>query len=185
MFPSIPITDSISIPTYLLIISFAYSLGILWVVHRSQTSNLDRNLTLDLCFVIMISGFVGARLFHVFYESPEVYLNHPTWIIKVWYGGFVFYGGALTAFVASLLYLRLKKQPLAPWADLFAPVGAAGYAVGRLGCFFNGCCYGKICTLPWGFRFPGAEGNRRRYRRRQTRTVQWRSSFAKLRIDVF
>ena len=48
----------------------------------------------------------------------------------------------------------MKRLPLAKLVDVFAPSVALGHVFGRLGCFFNGCCYGKACALPWAVNFP-------------------------------
>jgi len=156
----IVVTDQIILPTYLLIISSAFSLALFWVLYRTKKSELSSSFALDLCLVIMVFGFIGARLFHVVYEEPIYYLQNPLAVLKVWQGGFVYYGGAISAFFAGLLYTNWRKENVGQWADLMAPVAAGGYALGRLGCFFNGCCYGEICHWPWGVQFPHLEGLR-------------------------
>ena len=71
-------------------------------------------------------------------------------------GGFVWYGGAIVGGIVSMLFVRFKKWPLGPWLDLFAPIIALGYAIGRFACFLTGCCYGAVCVLAdgTGFRHP-------------------------------
>lgn len=111
----------------------------------------------------MVFGFLGGRAFHIFYEAWDFYKVRPQDILKIWQGGFVFYGGFLSALVACFVFMWRKKLSWGRWTDLFAPVIALGYALGRIGCFLNGCCYGKICDLPWGiaFNYPGLpEGHR-------------------------
>src|SRR5690606_9254272 len=102
---------------------------------------------------VMIGGFVGARLFHVFYEAWDVYRDNPWLIVQFWRGGFVFYGGFAGALVAAWMTLRLKKESFLEWANFFAPVIAVTYAIGRIGCFLNGCCYGDYCQWPWAVEF--------------------------------
>jgi len=70
--------------------------------------------------------------------------------------GFVFYGGFILATLTAVVYTRLKRLPLAKLADVFAPSIALGHAFGRMGCFFNGCCYGRVCPMDsrWAFGFP-------------------------------
>lgn len=97
----------------------------------------------------MISGFLGGRLFHVFYEEPQYYLHQPLAVFKFWNGGFVYYGGFLAALAASLIYGQFKSLKLLSWADFFTPLFSLAYALGRFGCFFEGCCYGQFCDLPW------------------------------------
>jgi phosphatidylglycerol:prolipoprotein diacylglycerol transferase len=69
-------------------------------------------------------------------------------------GGLVYYGGLIGACVAVILYAKLKKLPLWTLGDVLTPSIALGYVFGRIGCFLNGCCYGKDCSLPWAVQFP-------------------------------
>ncbi len=93
---------------------------------------------------------------HVLYEEPALYLEHPSWILQFWRGGFVFYGGAIVATLGSLWFLHFHKQPIRSWLNASAPVIALGYALGRLACLFTGCCFGKVCLWypNWPFRHP-------------------------------
>jgi phosphatidylglycerol:prolipoprotein diacylglycerol transferase len=75
-------------------------------------------------------------------------------IFKVWRGGLAYYGGFIFAAIFGLAYAR--KHRLGRWlvADLAAPWIAFGLALTRVGCFLNGCCYGKVSHLPWAVHFP-------------------------------
>lgn len=150
MFPTISISPSLSIPTYYLILSLTVCVGLLWIARRAQQRGLSRKVALDLSLIIMVSGFVGARLFHVFYESFPYYQEDYLRILYFWNGGFVFYGGALLAALCSVVYLFFvaRAQP-EDYLDLFAPVMSLSYVLGRMACLFAGCCYGKTCELPW------------------------------------
>lgn len=150
MFPSIAISPTLSIPTYYLMLSLTVSLCLVWLTRRADKFSLSRKVTLDLSLIIMISGFVGGRLFHVFYESFDYYREAPFRVLEFWNGGFVFYGGAILAGLCSVLYLTLKARvPFEDYLDLFAPVMSFAYMTGRLACLLAGCCYGKACDLPW------------------------------------
>src|SRR5206468_3661124 len=59
-------------------------------------------------------------------------------------------GGA----IAFELFRRRYPFPVRPMMDVIAPALALGIALGRLGCFLNGCCYGDVCHLPWAMTFP-------------------------------
>ena len=143
----------INIPTFYLIISFSLCLSILWFGHSKHPENKNKENSLtfgyDLLVIILISGFLGARLFHILYEEPEYYLLFPLETIKFWNGGFVYYGGFLGSLVASYLFIKLKKESFLVWADFLTPFLSLTYMLGRLGCFFEGCCYGKSFALPW------------------------------------
>jgi phosphatidylglycerol:prolipoprotein diacylglycerol transferase len=116
---------------------------------------------MDLCIIILLSGFVGARLGHVFFEAPELYFQSPLRFFYFWEGGFVFYTGALISILTSLIYFKTKKiktLDVLKWFDFFAPVIALGYGLGRFACLTAGCCYGKICNLPWAIQIPNVDG---------------------------
>jgi phosphatidylglycerol:prolipoprotein diacylglycerol transferase len=146
--------DYLVLPSYLFIISLTYSIGIIWFSERAKKAQMNFRFSLDLSLAFMLGGFIGARLFHVLYEQPRFYWEHPEAIFMFWLGGFVFFGGVLGALVATYLLIRRRGEKFLPWADLAAPVIAFGYAIGRIGCFLAGCCYGRECDLPWGVRFP-------------------------------
>ncbi len=154
--PSIRIGNALEIPTYYLVISLAFCLGVYWLSARATRARRPRSTAMDAGLAVMIGGFLGARLTHVFYEAPAIYLAEPERVARIWEGGFVWYGGALGAFAAAGALLKLRKQDLGPWLDVFAPIAAAGYSFGRLACLLTGCCFGRVCVLPNGsvFRFP-------------------------------
>lgn len=108
----------------------------------------------DMSFAILVWGFLGARLFYVV-QNFSYYVAEPLKIFAVWEGGLIFYGGAIMAFVGFGWAVRKKRLPFWRTLDFIAPYGALAHAFGRIGCFLNGCCYGKICDLPWAVRFPG------------------------------
>ena len=107
----------------------------------------------DVSFIILVWGFLGARLFYVL-QNLSYYASNPLKILAVWEGGLIFYGGALAALLG--FWLKSRKSGLSFWKllDFFAPYGALAHAFGRIGCFLNGCCYGKVCDLPWAAQFP-------------------------------
>jgi phosphatidylglycerol:prolipoprotein diacylglycerol transferase len=78
-------------------------------------------------------------------------------IIRIWHGGLVFYGGFIAAFVTALWFIRKRGLPLWKTTDILAPPIAFGQFVGRIGCFFAGCCYGRACSLPWAVTFTHPE----------------------------
>lgn len=75
--------------------------------------------------------------------------------LKFWQGGLTYYGGFLLAVPAGLWYARRKGLGVLRIADLTAPFIAFGLFFGRMGCFFNGCCFGRHTDVPWAVDFPG------------------------------
>lgn len=150
MYPFIHLANGLEIPTFFLVISLVVSLSLVWISRRADQAGLPVKQCLDISFLLMVSSMIGSRLFHVFYENPEYYLDDPKKIFYLWDGGFVFFGGAFFAFAMSLVYLKFfQKEKRGLYFDTFAPVLAFAYGLGRLGCFFAGCCYGAVCSVPW------------------------------------
>lgn len=151
---------ALKIPSYPLMIALASLITLTWGYYRCIKSKFERDIFFEIYILLIISGFIGARLFHVLYEAPEYYLQDPKQIFYLWQGGFVYYGG----FIGSLLVCSVFVKRIVPkrfpdvhpinysilsWYDFFFPLASLGYGLGRLACFVNGCCYGKICDLPW------------------------------------
>jgi phosphatidylglycerol---prolipoprotein diacylglyceryl transferase len=142
----------ISIYTYGFFIAVGFVVGILLAKKEAARVGIDPDLIMDLSFYIIISAIVGSRLFYVL-TMPETYLKKPLEIFKIWNGGLVFYGGFILALITAIFFIVKRKAPLWKTADIFAPSVAIGQFFGRLGCFSAGCCYGKICDLPWAVTF--------------------------------
>jgi phosphatidylglycerol:prolipoprotein diacylglycerol transferase len=107
---------------------------------------------LDLVALLVAAGLLGARLFYVLLNLAY-FREHPLEIFAFWRGGLVFYGGFLVAAAAGVWFTRRHEYSIATVADCLAPALAVGQAVGRWGCFFAGCCYGKPTSLPWAVKF--------------------------------
>lgn len=152
MHPWLLHTGSLQVPTYLTLITLGFCLAAMVVVRQARRSALDTVDVLDVALVVLPGAWVGARLFLVF-EQPGVYLRDPLLLLSP-AGGWVFYGGFLTA--ASLVLLRAWRKGLDPWAvgDVFAPALPFGIVFGRLGCLGAGCCHGRPADWPLGVEVP-------------------------------
>jgi len=131
-----------------------------------RMAGLSEERVADIMFVTLISGIAGARLFYVLQfwnrfirykvvagvRMPRTAFETLIEIFRIDHGGLVFYGGFLCAVAALFIYCRRKKIDFLRFADAFVPSLAIGHAFGRIGCFINGCCYGKTCS--WGFHYP-------------------------------
>jgi phosphatidylglycerol:prolipoprotein diacylglycerol transferase len=121
---------------------------------RARREGLDRDLIFDVALWIFAGGILGARGFYVAqYWGTRI---HNLWeAIKFWEGGIVLYGSILGGAIGFFVYRALRPFPLRPYLDCIAPSVALGIAVGRIGCFLNGCCFGDLCDIPGlGVRFP-------------------------------
>ena len=142
----------ITIYTYGVLIAAAFFLGLALAVRQARIEGEEPQKIMDLGFYILISAIVGSRLIYVIVDYKE-YLSDPLRIFKVWEGGLVFYGGFIMAAAVVIIYLRNHKMNVWKVGDLFAPSIAIGQGVGRLGCFFAGCCYGRESDVPWAIVF--------------------------------
>jgi prolipoprotein diacylglyceryltransferase len=125
----------------------------MWYVgRRCDREGIPKDRVQDAALLVFLSGILGARIVYMIqYKVPlqDFY--------KIWEGGIVFYGSAIGGWIGYGLahLLILKRHQIRTWklADLVAPAVALGLAIGRVGCFLNGCCYGHISTND-GVRFP-------------------------------
>jgi phosphatidylglycerol:prolipoprotein diacylglycerol transferase len=113
--------------------------------------NISRDTAYDLVFWCILWGIIGARIFYIFI-TWSYYSNNLIEIFMLQKGGLAWQGGFLGGALAGVWFVRRKKLSLRPVLDLAAPYIALGQAIGRIGCFFNGCCYGK--PVSWGIYFP-------------------------------
>jgi phosphatidylglycerol:prolipoprotein diacylglycerol transferase len=154
MHPILFHVGSFEIHTYGVMVAIGFLLGILTAVQRAKGEGIDPERLNDLGVWLIIAGMAGGKLFHiVFYWNDFIRDWHEVGI-KSLREGFVFYGGFICAALATVVYTRVKRLSLAKVADALAPSIALGHFFGRLGCFFEGCCYGKACSLPWAVKFP-------------------------------
>jgi phosphatidylglycerol:prolipoprotein diacylglycerol transferase len=145
----------LTIYSYGAMLALAFIAGTFFAAFRARKQAIDPNRIIDLSLVIVLTSIIGARLLFVALNL-RFYKNNPLDIFKVWEGGLVFYGGFILAFVSVVYFL--KKNKLAVWkvADIFSAPLALGMAIGRIGCFLNGCCYGKI-SQRFGVCFPAKD----------------------------
>lgn len=108
----------------------------------------------DLLLILFATGVFGARLFYVMQHIAD-YLGDPLRAFSLREGGLIWYGGFIFASIAGFTYASWRGWPLLRLADFFAPIAALGHAIGRLGCFFNGCCYGREVSASLGIVFAG------------------------------
>ncbi len=134
----------ITIHTYGVMLAAGAALG-LWLMSRlAKNAGLNPDQISSLALWLLFSGIIGARLFFVILE-PHQFMAQPWRVLFVWEGGLVFYGGVGAALVVGFLLMRRWKLPALTVMDCVAPGLALGQAIGRIGCFAAGCCYG----LPW------------------------------------
>lgn len=138
--------------SYGVMIFCACASALLMTVWRTRREGVRSEAVYELATWLFLGGVVGARLFY-FLQHPEAF-HRPSDFFKTWQGGNVFYGCIAGGVAGSILYWFRRPFPFLRMCDATAPGVAIGAAVGRIGCFLNGCCHGSVCDLPWAVRFP-------------------------------
>lgn len=152
MFPYVSIFG-FDLQSYFLYLSLWTTGLVILTFYLAKRNRLNVQVALNTSAIILIFGFLGARILHILFEQVDYYLSSPKKVFYFWEGGFVFMGGLFAAFFAVIIYFRLRKHSFFIWADFFAPILALGYGGGRMACLLAGCCYGKVCLRPWKVTF--------------------------------
>ncbi len=160
MYPELFRIGPLVINSYGLMLALAFILG-LWITnYKAAQRKIDPNDIMNLAVVVMISSIVGARLLYVLFHLDEF---RGRWLYTflpiqpdgtIGLGGLILLGGVLGGFLAGGIYVVQKGMPFWKVVDSVAPALALGIFLGRIGCFLNGCCFGKACDLPWAVTFP-------------------------------
>jgi len=147
-----PILIDIGIPIYAYgaSLTVAFLFGAWFGAKRARAQGLDGEHVWNVATWSFIAALLGSRAFHVAFENPALLKTPGKWL-SIWQGGLVFYGGFIGAVLASIIYCRVKKLDFWRIADVVAPVIALGHGFVRIGCFLNGCCFGKPAS--WGVVF--------------------------------
>lgn len=127
-------------------------------VYRATQKGVDPEIILSLAMWLFVSGIIGARLFYVvqywdMFQKPTLGATLAA-IINLTQGGLVVFGSMLAGGAALIVFVYKHNLPGLALADLIAPGVVLGAALGRIGCFLNGCCYGGITDAPWAVEFP-------------------------------
>lgn len=146
---------SLTIHWYGVLVALGFLIGLWMASRRALREGIAPEKVMDIGPWLIIGTIVGARTLHVISYWEAEFANQPwTEIFMVQKGGLVFYGGLIGATLAGIAYLVWKKLPIWKFGDILAPSIPLGYVLGRMGCLMNGCCYGRVCDLPWAIRFP-------------------------------
>jgi phosphatidylglycerol:prolipoprotein diacylglycerol transferase len=145
--------------TYGVLLAVAFLAG-LWVASRqARKAGLDAARITDMAVYVLIGGLLGAKLMLLAVDW-QYYVRNPREILSILQSGGVFYGGLLGALPVAWWYARRHSLPGWRTADALAPGVALGQAIGRLGCFSAGCCYGRPTSVRWGVTFHDAYASR-------------------------
>jgi len=151
MFPVICHIGPLTIYSYGVMMAMAIFTCGYFLGKEAVSNGIRKEFVYDLIFWCVFGGIIGARLFYIAL-NPGFFLENPLEVIMVQHGGLVWQGGLIAGAISGIIFVKRKKWDVLRVLDIFAPYLALGQAIGRLGCFLNGCCYGK--PFQWGIYFP-------------------------------
>jgi phosphatidylglycerol---prolipoprotein diacylglyceryl transferase len=154
MFPVILELGPLKIHSYGLMIAAGFLVALYFVRREARKAGYDPDIFTNAAYWCLFLGILGTRVLYIIMFPDQFSWTRPLQWFAIWEGGLVFQGGAPPAVAFCYFYLRAKGVNFWKAADVALPYVALGHGVGRLGCFFNGCCYGERCDLPWAVRFP-------------------------------
>lgn len=144
--------------TYGLLVAAGFVAGLAIAQRRAAKSGIEPKTIQDLSLWVVLSAMLGAKLFYILFfwdDFQAAWRDYGPGSLRA---GFVFYGGFIATTLTVIGLARYRQIPIWKLADAFAPALAIGHALGRVGCFFEGCCHGKACALPWAIQFPAVPG---------------------------
>jgi phosphatidylglycerol---prolipoprotein diacylglyceryl transferase len=146
MLPVLLEISGIKIYSYGFFIAVGYISALLIGRFLAKARGLNPAHFMDLAFIAIVTGVVGARLFFVLTNNQGI---TPSELLDFWNGGLVFYGGFICATLACLAYGKWRRMPIWVSTDIVVTGVALAHVFGRIGCFAAGCCHGSVCDLPW------------------------------------
>ena len=153
MYPELAHWGFVHIRTYGLMLALAFLVGTWLGMREAKRLGLDEDRLVNVILIVLIASVLGARALYVL-EHIQEFRREWGSVIALWQGGLTLYGGVIAGTIAGLLAAQRLGLPMWTVADALAPSLALGTGIGRVGCFLNGCCYGRPTTLPWGVHFP-------------------------------
>jgi phosphatidylglycerol---prolipoprotein diacylglyceryl transferase len=147
----IPFT-SLTIKGYGLMLVIGFLLAVYVIRRLSRNITPDPQMITNASLYALVAGVIGARVFYILHHFDNFAGNLKS-IFAIWQGGLELLGGVIAAIAVIVLYLRYHKLPARQYLDILAIGLMLALCFGRMGCFLNGCCFGKPCDLPWAVRF--------------------------------
>lgn len=150
----------IEIHAYGLMLAISFLIGIYWAMARAPKRGIEKNDILDLSIVVVICAILGSRLFYVVTHLDEFKgrwtdtFNPLQSSGELGISGLSMLGGVVLVLIALVVYCRVKQISIIRLCDTLAPTFALGIGLTRIGCFLNGCCFGKPCDMGWCMKFP-------------------------------
>ncbi len=153
MHPDILRWGIVHVTSYGLMLDVAFLVGTWLALREARRMGLDEDRLVSVILLTLVGSILGARALYVMEHLRDfrgAYLS----VLALWQGGLTLYGGIAAGTLVGLVAARRLGLPMWRTADALTPSLVLGTAFGRVGCFLNGCCYGRPTRLPWGVVFP-------------------------------
>jgi phosphatidylglycerol:prolipoprotein diacylglycerol transferase len=160
VFPRLFEIGGFGLPTYGALVALGVLVG-LWIsVRNSRKQGINPENAWDFGIAVVLAGIVGSKVLYILVDW-HTYAEHPREIFSLatLQAGGVFSGGLIASFAVAAWFLRKHHMPALATCDAFSPGLAMGHAIGRLGCFAAGCCWGKPTHHFWGVTFTNPLAN--------------------------
>ena len=152
--------DPITLHSYGVLLAIAFLAGLFVVSRQAKRAGLDPGRIMDMAVWVLIGGYLGAKLLLLAVDW-RFYTRNPRELLSIFQSGGVFFGGLVAGALVAWFYARRCRLPGWTTADVLAPGVVLGQAIGRLGCFAAGCCWGKPADVPWAVSFTDLYAARR------------------------
>jgi phosphatidylglycerol---prolipoprotein diacylglyceryl transferase len=160
MYPTLVKLGPVMIHAYGLLLAISFLVGIFWAMKRGEQRGIHKDDVMDAGLWVVVSAILGSRLFYVVTHLEEF---RGRWLDtispiqssgEIGIAGLSMLGGVVCALAAITWFCFAKKIRVLRFFDSCAPSLALGLALTRIGCFLNGCCFGKPGNQPWCMVFP-------------------------------
>lgn len=160
MLPVLFSIGPIKIYSYGLFMALAFLSGSFVFFRRAKEAAFEEEKIFDSIIWTVLFGLLGARICYLLFNFADFGFNPLKWFWLTRYAGLSFHGGLLGGILGLFFFTKREKWDFWQISDMVVFGLALGQVIGRIGCFFNGCCFGIETDLPWGVVFVGLEGKR-------------------------
>ena len=143
----------LTIKSYGLMMVLGFLAAVFVIRRLSRDITPDPQYITNASLYTLIAGVVGSRLFYVIHYFDK-FKGDLLSVFAIWQGGLELLGGVILAILVVFFYLWRHKLPIRRYLDILAIGLLLALAFVRMGCFLNGCCFGKPTDQLWGVRFP-------------------------------
>ena len=144
--------NAITLHSYGLMLVIGFGVATWLSCREAARRKIDPNIVLDLALPLLFVSVLFCRILYILLNRSQFHSLGA--MVRIWDGGLSFHGSLVAAPLVIWFYARKNRLGFGQLTDCIAPSAFMGYAIGRIGCLLNGCCYGGVCNLPWAMQFP-------------------------------